>query len=87
MNHISCYTLGYYSQYIIQESGLIPQLEVLPSPGNAITAIRSNPANPAGGVNESAPRIIMIYNNTEYDGILDSYSFGKTLEAVVLIHD
>ena len=57
---------------------VMSQLEVPPSPGKATTAIPSNPANPAGGVNESAPRIIMIYNNTEYDGILDSYSFGKT---------
>lgn len=56
----------------------ISQLEVPPSPGKATTAIPSNPANPAGGVDESAPKIIMIYNNTEYDGILDSYSFGKT---------
>ena len=56
----------------------ISQLEVPPSPGKATTAIPSNPANPAGGVDESAPKIIMIYNNTEYDGTLDSYSFGKT---------
>lgn len=56
----------------------ISQLEVPPSLGKATTAIPSNPANPAGGVDESAPKIIMIYNNTEYDGILDSYSFGKT---------
>jgi hypothetical protein len=63
---------------LFKNPDVIPQLEVLPSPGKATTAIPSNPANPAGGVNESAPRIIMIYNNTEYDGILDSYSFGKT---------
>lgn len=56
----------------------ISQLEVPPSLGKATTAIPSNPANPAGGVDELAPKIIMIYNNTEYDGILDSYSFGKT---------
>ena len=57
---------------------VMSQLEIPPSSGKATTAIPTNPANPAGGVNESAPGIIMIYNNTEYNGTLDSYSFGKT---------
>lgn len=36
-----------------------------------------NPNNPFGGAYEGPPQIIMISNNTEYNGILDSYSFEK----------
>jgi hypothetical protein len=33
--------------------------------------------NPFGAAYEGPPRIILIYNNTEYYGVLDSYSFEK----------
>jgi hypothetical protein len=66
------------SSISIRNLSVISQLELPPSPGKATRAIPSDPTNPAGGVNESAPRIIMIYNNTGHSGNLDSYSFGKT---------
>ncbi len=47
------------------------------------------PHNPFGGAYESPPRIVMIYNNTEYSGVLDSYSFrvSDTLGDIPVFND
>ena len=45
--------------------------------------------NPFGAAYEGPPRIILIYNNTEYYGVLDSYSFEKaeTIKQLPLFND
>jgi hypothetical protein len=56
-------------------------------PGSTINA--NNPTNPFGGSYESPPQIVMVYNNTEYLGMLDSYSFrvAETLEEIPFFND
>ena len=54
------------------------------SPGTPADTTSNIPTNPFGGAYEQPPRIIMIYNNTEYQGALDSYSFGKTESVMAL---
>ena len=36
--------------------------------------INTSTTNPFGGVYEGPPQIVMVYNNTEHTGTLDSYS-------------
>ena len=56
-------------------------------PGSVHTT--NNPPNPFGGAYESPPQIVMLYNNTEYLGVLDSYSFrvAETLGEISIFND
>ena len=51
--------------------------------------ISSTFTNPFGAAYEGPPRIILTYNNTEYYGVLDSYSFEKadTMKQLPLFND
>ena len=54
------------------------------SPGTPADTTSNIPTNPCGGAYEQPPRIIMFYINTESQGTLDSYSFGKTESVMAL---
>jgi hypothetical protein len=56
-------------------------------PGSVPTS--DNPTNPFGGPYESPPQIVMVYNNAEYPGVLDSYSFrvAETLSEIPIFND
>jgi hypothetical protein len=55
----------------------------------SFNAAVSSPVNPFGGAYEGPPRIIMIYNSTEYPGVLDSYSFrvADTFNEIPVFND
>jgi hypothetical protein len=54
------------------------------SPGILADMDSNTAANPFGGAYEQPPRIVMIHNNSEYRGALDSYSFGETKSMMAL---
>lgn len=63
----------YYPSVIVQGQ------QIPDSPGTSPSIVSTNATtNPFGEAYEGPPEIVMIYNNTEYQGALDSYSFGKT---------
>lgn len=55
--------------------------------GSPVTS--NTPTNPFGEVYEGPPQIVMIHNNTEYAGALDSYSFStaKSIGGIPVFND
>lgn len=55
--------------------------------GSSVTS--NTPTNPFGEVYEGPPQIVMIHNNTDYAGALDSYSFStaQTIEGIPVFND
>jgi hypothetical protein len=57
-------------------------------PGSSATNTNT-PHNPFGGAYESPSQIVMVYKNTEYPGVLDSYSFkvAETFREIPIFND
>lgn len=65
--------------YIHYPSVIVQGQQIPAFPGTSSSIASTNDTtNPFGDAYEGPPEIVMVYNNTEYRGALDSYSFSKT---------
>ena len=75
---------------MLYPSVIVQGQQISDSPGTSPSIVSTSATtNPFGEEYEGPPEIVMIYNNTEYQGALDSYSFGKinTLRNLPMFND